>query len=78
MDEKLPASIVWRTDKIGYEPPQQQWMQHKAIQDRIMDSRKKLVDEGILKPAILQQPIITKAAHQAGNEDFRYLCAANV
>lgn len=78
MDTKLPASIAWRTDKIGYEPPQQQWMQYKAIQDRIMDSRKKLVDERILKPSILQQPINVKAAHQAGNEDFRYLCAANV
>ncbi len=78
MDTKLPASITWRTDKIGYEPPQQQWMQHKAIQDKIMDSRKKLVDERILKPSILQEPINAKAAHQAGNEDFRCLCAAMV
>ncbi len=78
MDEKLPASIAWRTDKIGYEPPQQQWMQHKAIQDRIMESRKKLVDERILKPAILHQPINAKAAHQVGNEDFRYLCASSL
>jgi asparagine synthase (glutamine-hydrolysing) len=76
MDKKLPASIAWRTDKIGYEPPQQQWMQHKAIQDRIMESRKKLVDERILKPSILKEPINKKAAHQAGNEDFRCLCAA--
>ena len=78
MSEALPQSIVWRKDKIGYEPPQKQWMQHKAMQNRIMDSRKKLVDERILKPEIMPQPIQAKAANEAGNDDFRYLCAAMI
>ena len=77
MANSLPQNIVWRTDKIGYEPPQQQWMQHKAMQERIMDSRQKLVQQRILKPSVLQQPFDAKAAHESGNDDFRYLCAAN-
>ena len=78
MAERLPASIVWRKDKIGYEPPQQQWLQHKHMTEKIMESRKTLVKNKILTPQVLQQPIIAKAAHEAGNNDFRYLCAANL
>ncbi|MES2777127.1 MAG: asparagine synthase (glutamine-hydrolyzing) [Bacteroidota bacterium] len=78
MDKTLPKSIVWRTDKIGYEPPQQEWMVHKGMHEKIMDSRKKLVEHRILKPSVMEQPIMAKAAHEAGNDDFRWLCAAQL
>ena len=48
MENVLPHNIVWRKDKVGYEPPQQQWMQNKNIQEMIMESRKKLVDKNVL------------------------------
>lgn len=46
--DTLPPEIAWRKDKIGYEPPQQAWMQHKDIKDRLEAGRNKLVQEKIL------------------------------
>ncbi len=78
MENKLPANIVWRTGKIGYEPPQQQWMQQPAIQQMIMEGRQKLVDKNVLDKAILKQPINAKNAHEADNFDWRSLSAAAI
>jgi asparagine synthase (glutamine-hydrolysing) len=73
----LPDEIVWRKDKIGFEPPQQLWMQHETIQDRIHESRRKLVKEGILKKEVLSKPVRAQHPHEPRNFDWRYLCAAN-
>lgn len=78
MEQKLPAEIVWRKGKVGFEPPQKEWMQDKQIQEMIMDSRKKLVQEKVLNDKVLNIPIMPKAAHDADNFDWRYLCAANI
>jgi asparagine synthase (glutamine-hydrolysing) len=74
MNQKLPDQIVWRKDKIGFEPPQKQWL--KILRDNIMESRIKLVKENILRPEVLQNPIVANDAHNADNQDWRYLCAA--
>ncbi len=74
----LPSSIVYRTDKIGYEPPQQQWMQTTGFTELIHESRKKLVKEEILKQTVLQQPVNAQAAHAVNNDDWRYFCAAHL
>ena len=76
--DKLPKEIVWRKGKIGYEPPQQQWLQHPAMKEKIMQSRKKLVDQQILQPSILESPIQASSAHDANNLDWRILCAAAI
>ncbi len=76
MNDLLPASIVWRKDKIGFEPPQKQWMQHKKVEECIHESRKKLVNKGILKQEVLQKKIRHQSAHDDENFDWRYLCAA--
>ena len=76
MNDYLPKSIVWRKDKVGFEPPQKQWMKDAQVEGLIFESRNKLVKEGILKPEVLQKPIRHQAAHEAGNFDWRYLCAA--
>ncbi len=78
MQQQLPADIVWRKDKIGYEPPQQLWMQQPAIQDIIMQARKKLVDENVLDKAILKKPATATHAHEKGSSDWRYLCTASM
>jgi asparagine synthase (glutamine-hydrolysing) len=78
MENQLPNEIVWRTDKVGYEPPQQQWMQLPAMNDLIMEGRKKLVNEKILNESILDKPIIAKPAYEADNYDWRYFCVANL
>ena len=55
----LPKNIVWRKGKIGYEPPQKQWIQYPQMQEMIMESRRKLVEQNILHPDILQTKINT-------------------
>jgi asparagine synthase (glutamine-hydrolysing) len=76
MEQKLPAEITWRKGKVGFEPPQKEWMQNKQVQELIMESRKKLVDKKVLRLAILNEPITPAAAHDAENYDWRYVCAA--
>lgn len=76
MNNMLPRNIVWRKDKIGYEPPQQQWMQKEGMKEMIMESRRKLVGRHVLKPAVLNEPVRSLSAHEADNFDWRYLSAA--
>ncbi len=78
MDKKLPDEIIGRKDKIGYEPPQQQWMENKALQEYIHEAKKKLVTAKILRQNVLDKNIQAKAAHADNNYDFRYLCAAQI
>ncbi len=76
MDKKLPAEITWRKDKVGYEPPQKQWMKDKHVEEYIVEAKRKLVNENILTPKVLDKKIQPKGAHSADNFDWRYLCAA--
>ena len=76
MKDRLPENIVWRKDKVGFEPPQQQWMQEAQLVEMMMESRRMLVKEGILKQHAETMPIVAKAAYAADQYDWRYLCAA--
>ena len=40
VEKKLPPEIVWRKDKIGFEPPQKSWMEHKLVQDYLHESKR--------------------------------------
>jgi asparagine synthase (glutamine-hydrolysing) len=78
MDKKLPGDIVWRKDKVGYEPPQQQWMENKTLQEYMHEAKRKLVNEKILTQKVLDKKIDPKAAHADNNYAWRYLCAAQL
>jgi asparagine synthase (glutamine-hydrolysing) len=43
IDARLPDEIVWRRDKIGYEPPQEEWMRtpqfRELVQEAVTDLR---------------------------------------
>lgn len=78
MDKKLPNEIVWRKDKIGYEPPQQQWMEDKQLQDYIHEAKKKLADKKIITSKAIAKKIEPKPAHKENNYDWRYLVAAHL
>lgn len=75
MKEKLPASVVWRKDKIGFEPPQRAWMQEQPLQELIYQSRKKLAAAGILRKELVNQPVHPSSAYSEQNTDWRYLIA---
>jgi len=76
MKEKLPPEIVWRKDKIGFEPPQKQWMQNRRMTEIIQEARKKLVKEKILTPDVIAKPVQPADAYEANSTDWRYLSAA--
>ncbi|GAA4739518.1 asparagine synthase (glutamine-hydrolyzing) [Flavisolibacter ginsenosidimutans] len=78
VENKLPQEIVWRKDKVGYEPPQKAWMQNAAVQERIMQARKKLVNEGVLNETVLIKNISAKDAHEEESFDWRYWSAAQL
>jgi asparagine synthase (glutamine-hydrolysing) len=77
-EKVLPTEIVWRKDKIGFEPPQQIWMQLPEVKEMIHSAKKKLVDEKILKPSVLNKSIEPSAAYERDNYDWRYLSAAHM
>ncbi|RPD45999.1 asparagine synthase (glutamine-hydrolyzing) [Paracnuella aquatica] len=76
MKKVLPNEVVWRRDKVGFEPPQQQWMQDARVQKRILQAKELLVAQQVLHPSVLQQPIKATAAHAANNLDWRYWSAS--
>ncbi len=78
MKNKLPESITWRRDKVGFEPPQKNWMENKQVQDAIHEAKKKLVTEKVLEPEVLQKLIQPQASHEADNYDWRYFSAASL
>ena len=78
MNASLPNQILWRTDKIGFEPPQQQWMEHASVKDRVIEAKKIWVNQGVLKKIVLQETPSALSAYAADNFDWRYWCAAQV
>ena len=78
MDKQLPDNIVWRTEKVGFEPPQKSWMENKKVKDLFYEAKEKLVKEKILKPAILDKNIMPLGAHETNNVDWRYLSLAHI
>jgi asparagine synthase (glutamine-hydrolysing) len=77
MKNSLPPEIVWRKDKIGYEPPQKIWMESAALRECIHEAKKMLVEEKILKPLSLNKKNQPLDVHAADNFDWRYLIAAH-
>lgn len=75
MDQQLPADIVWRKEKIGFEPPQKDWMADKRVEEYARHAREILVNKGILKPAVLDKKNQPQDSHAADNYDWRYLVA---
>ncbi len=76
MKNKLPDAITWRKDKVGFEPPQKEWMKDSRIQEMIQEAKRKMADEKILKPETLQKKIRPHGSHEAAGYDWRYLASA--
>ena len=74
--DKLPEDITWRKNKVGFEPPQREWMSDPRIQEAIREAKKILVEQQVLKPAVLEKGITPHGAHSTSNTDWRYLSAA--
>lgn len=76
VETKLPSSIAWRTDKVGFEPPQKSWLEDTRMQELINDHKSFLVKENILKPQVLNRKARHYNVHEGDNYEWRYLSAA--
>jgi asparagine synthase (glutamine-hydrolysing) len=78
MQGKLPDDIVWRKDKIGFEPPQHQWMNAALMQDYLFEAKRNLVTNKILKAEVLNTKFNNFGAHEPENLNWRFLCASRL
>jgi asparagine synthase (glutamine-hydrolysing) len=78
MTPYLSDDIAWRKGKVGFEPPQLQWMQSKGILERMENARKKLVDMKVAKQEMLKMPLQSSGAHSSENTDWRVLNIAHL
>lgn len=76
MEDKIAGEIAWRRDKVGFEPPQLKWMEDNRVQEAMQESKRKLVNEKILRPAVLNKKIQPHKANAAENYDWRYWITA--
>lgn len=74
----MPASVTWRKDKIGFEPPQNEWMKNSVLQEWVLNAKQKLCTAGILKKDTLDKPVRPAGAYEADNYDWRYLIAGTL
>lgn len=78
MQNKLPQTIVWRKDKIGFEPPQKQWLQHKLINEYTQNAKENLIKAGVFNKNILDIEFNSAEAHESNNIKWWILCAGNL
>ncbi len=78
MQGKLPNDIIWRKEKIGFEPPQNQWMSAKLMQDYLFEAKRNLVNKNILKPEVMHKNFENSGAHEPENLNWRFLCASQL
>jgi len=71
----IPEKIIWRRDKIGYEPPQKEWMKKQVVQDEIMGFRELLVRNHILNKKVLSSPIRPARPSEATDGSWQHWMA---
>lgn len=72
-DQLVPKEILWRKDKIGYEPPQEAWLKGKEFQKTLHQSVQCLRDHHILngkKENMLQNPFFSWRIVMTANTVF--------
>jgi asparagine synthase (glutamine-hydrolysing) len=77
MEQVLPREIVWRKEKIGFEPPQENWMKDARIQELVSVSKVKLVNLGILKPSVADKKN-QSPQDVTTDQDWRFLVAGTL
>jgi asparagine synthase (glutamine-hydrolysing) len=76
--EILPPDICWRKDKIGYEPPQKNWMSDPRFKERVIFATERLVSDGILDKRVLLKKPREHGTSERGNNEWAHLMVANL
>lgn len=72
----LPPEITWRKDKIGYEPPQRNWMEQAGVRDRIEAGRDLLINRGIVSPKVKKRQALAEDSNVSSGNTWRMWMAA--
>ena len=72
----LPEDICWRRDKIGYEPPQKNWMADARFKERVVSATERLVSDGILDKRVLRKKPSEHGSSERGNNEWAHLMIA--
>jgi asparagine synthase (glutamine-hydrolysing) len=76
VEDVLPTEIVWRKDKVGFEPPQKLWMGDKSVQDAIVEGKRKLAQHHVLNNSAPAKKIKPHEAYAAHDWDWKYWSAS--
>ena len=76
MENRLPRTIAWNPQKIGYETPQARWMQRPDFQAVVRSARETLIQQNILDARVRELPIRAQGAYEPDPKDWRYLSLA--
>ena len=74
----LPQEIGWRTDKIGYEPPQKSWMESEIMKNKLNHSKELLIKNNYFNKSILDQKVNTQDTGDLRKNSWGYLMASSV
>ncbi|HEX6333535.1 MAG TPA: asparagine synthase (glutamine-hydrolyzing) [Flavisolibacter sp.] len=74
--DMLPQEIVWRKDKVGFEPPQRLWMEDPAVQQAIRHAKEEMYRRGIIRRSAVDKKIQPHDAYVAENMDWRIWTAS--
>jgi asparagine synthase (glutamine-hydrolysing) len=74
----LPKEIGWRTDKIGYEPPQKNWLDNELIQTKVNQTKSNLIQKGILSSKSSSLEFSNQEAYHGDNKNWKLLMADTI
>jgi asparagine synthase (glutamine-hydrolysing) len=74
----LPQEIGWRTDKIGYEPPQKSWMESQIMKDKFIHSKELLIKNNYFNKSILDEKVNTQDTGDLRKNSWGYLMGGSL
>ncbi|HET7116014.1 MAG TPA: asparagine synthase (glutamine-hydrolyzing) [Hanamia sp.] len=74
----LPGEIVWRRDKIGYEPPQASWLQNKNVREKIHESKRKLYEHNVISKREFDRNTSLNSNSGANNKNWEVWMAGEM
>ena len=72
----MPNDICWRKDKVGYEPPQKNWMANVRFKEKVFTATERLVSDGILDKKVLLKKPSEFGTSERGNNEWAHLMIA--
>lgn len=74
----LPQEIAWRKDKIGYEPPQNSWLENKNAKEKIHESKRKLYEHNVISKKEFERNTAFKNTSEEKNKDWKLWMAGEM